>query len=108
MGSAKPAMDGYSWASRRGRDRSTIETCLGGYVSFASVSWLLEKLLAGAERVPRESERHTKEHDSFAAGGALLYVRRARNEGCGFGGVEHGRKERRGRQYLSPGLGRDS
>jgi hypothetical protein len=57
-------------------------------VSFEGVSWLLQKLLAGAERVPRESERHTKEYDSFAAGGALLYVKEgARRDrrfwGCG-------------------------
>jgi hypothetical protein len=42
-------------------------------VSFEAVSIALQKVLAGAERVPREGERHAKERDSFEAGDAPLY-----------------------------------
>jgi hypothetical protein len=39
----------------------------------------------------------------------LLYVRMDGRRGTRvFEGVEHGRKERRGRLYNAPGLGRDS
>ena len=95
-------MDGYSCASRGGRDCSTIATCLGIYVSFESVSQSVQRVLAGAERVPRKRERHAKERDSLSAGGAPLY-----DATCGC--VEHSRKERRRPSteqvaYPSPGL----
>jgi hypothetical protein len=61
-------------------------------VSFESLAGAPESF-GGAERIPRESERHAKENDSFAAGGALLYVRGDGRRGTRmFGGVEHGRE----------------
>jgi hypothetical protein len=74
-------MEGCSWASREGRDRSTIETCRGICMSFHAVSDLLWKLLAGAERVPRLCERHAKGPASVEAGDAPLYVRQGARRG---------------------------
>jgi hypothetical protein len=78
-------------------------------MSFESVSWLLRKLLAGGPARTERVRTSCEGKDSFEAGGALYMSERARDEAHDCLGVwSTARKERRGRQYLSPGLGRDS
>jgi hypothetical protein len=97
-------MEGCNCASLIGRDCSTIETCLGIYVSFESVSHACSESFGGAERVPRECERHAKERDSFEAGDAPLYVWQQDGSGC----VEHSRKGARRPSVPCPKSGCDS